>query len=461
MSETQTFDCPTPVAVRGTSDICIIGAGSSGVTVAKALKEQGLACDIFEEGSDIGGMWRYENDNGQSSCYASLHIDTSRPNLSYSDFPIDPSLPDFLSHDQFLKYLEAYADHFGIRQLVTFGTAVTAVEPVGNRFRVRLSTAQERDYGTVIVANGHLSDPRMPDFPGSFDGETIHSHYYRTAAPYDGKRVMVVGLGNSAVDIAVDISRRAEHVFISTRRSAWIMPKYLLGRPVDQVSGFIGRTLGLPTTVTRRVMARLIRLVMGDQRRFGLPQPEHPMWREHATLSQELLPYIGHGYISVKPNIRELRGDRVAFVDGTEEVLDAIIYATGYNIAFPFLSRAVFDPDNQAGRLYRRMISLDHPGLIFAGLVQPVGPTIPLVEIQGKWIAGVLSGKIQLPTDDVRQCEVEAHLERQRRIYLNSARYMLEVDYRDYSQEMYGDLRTGRAGGLSEPQAHKSEKSIA
>jgi dimethylaniline monooxygenase (N-oxide forming) len=208
-------------------------------------------------------------------------------------------------------------------------------------------------------------------------------------------------------------------------------------------------------------MARLIRLVTGDQRRFGLPKPEHPMWREHATLSQELLPYIGHGYISVKPNIRELRGERVAFVDGTEEVLDAIIYATGYNIAFPFLSRAVFDPDSQAGRLYRRMISLNHPGLIFAGLVQPVGPTIPLVEIQGKWIAGVLSGKIQLPTEDVRQCEVEAHLKRQRRIYLNSARYMLEVDYRDYSREMYGDLRTGHTGGLNEPRAHKPEKSIA
>lgn len=427
-------------------DICIIGAGSSGVTVAKALKDEGLAFDIFEMGSDIGGMWRYENDNGQSSCYASLHIDTSKPNLGYSDFPIDSAQPDFLSHAQFLQHLEAYADRFGIRPLVTFRTEVTAVEPVGSRFRVRLGIGEEREYGSVIVANGHLSDPRMPGFPGAFDGEVIHSHHYRTADPYRGKRVMVVGIGNSAVDIAVDICRRAEHVFLSTRRSAWVMPKYLFGRPIDQVGALIARRTRLPTIWVRKIMARLVRLATGDQRRFSLPRPEHPMWREHATLSQELLPYIGHGYISVKPNVSELRGDRVAFADGSEERVDAIIYATGYRTTFPFLAKEVFDPDRQAGRLYRRMVSLEHPGLIFAGLVQPIGPTIPLVEVQGKWIAGVLSGTVELPDDEARRREVMEHRERQRRTYLDSERYVLEVDFRHYSRQMNTDLATGRAG---------------
>jgi dimethylaniline monooxygenase (N-oxide forming) len=428
------------------AEICIIGAGSSGVTVAKALTGEGLAFDIFEKGSDIGGMWRYENDNGQSSCYASLHIDTSRPNLGYSDFPIDPSLPDFLSHAQFLRHLEAYAQRFGIRERVTFNTEVLSVEPSGGGFRVRLSTGSEREYRTVIVANGHLSDPRMPGFPGSFDGEQIHSHHYRTAAPYEGKRVMVVGLGNSAVDIAVDLSRRAARVLVSTRRSAWIMPKYLFGRPIDQVSGAIARRAKLPTPMVRRIMARLVRLSLGDQRRFGVALPAHPMWREHATLSQELLPYIGHGYISMKPNVRELRGRRVAFVDGTEEALDAIIYATGYKITFPFLAKQVFDPDLQARRLYRRMVCLDHPGLIFAGLVQPIGPTIPLVEKQGRWIAGLLSGKMRLPDGAIRRREVETHIEHQRKSYVDSARYVLEVDYRHYSKQMHSDLRRGQAG---------------
>ncbi len=431
---------------KAAADVCIIGAGSSGVTVAKSLIERGIEPDIFEKGSDIGGMWRYRNDNGQSSCYASLHIDTSRPNLGYSDFPIDPALPDFLSHRQFLNHLEAYAEEFGVRGRVTYKTEVVSVRPAGTGWAVTLSTGQTRRYGTVIVANGHLWNPRMPTFPGRFDGDAIHSHHYRTADPYDGKRVLVVGLGNSAVDIAVDIARRAAHVFVSTRRSAWIMPKYLLGRPVDHWGALLSRRLRLPTTLSRRIMARFIRLGVGDQRRFGLPRPAHPMWREHATLSQELLPYIGHGYISVKPNVAELRGDRIAFEDGSDEAVDAVIYATGYRTSFPFLDKAVFEPDRQAGELYRRMISLDHPSLIFAGLVQPIGPTIPLVERQGKWIAALLAGDMALPEVEERRREVAAHRERQRRTYLDSARYILEVDYRDYSRDMAADIRRGRAG---------------
>ncbi|MGI3170713.1 flavin-containing monooxygenase [Pseudooceanicola sp. C21-150M6] len=425
--------------------VCIIGAGSSGVTVAKSLKEAGVPFDIFEKGSAIGGMWRYENDNGQSSCYASLHIDTSRPNLGYSDFPIDPSLPDFLSHAQFLAHLERYADHFGITPLVTFRTAVSSVEPEGGRYRVTLDSGEVRDYARVVIANGHLSDARMPEFPGVFDGEAIHSHYYRTADPYIGKRVLVVGIGNSAVDIAVDLCRRAAHVTLSTRRSAWVMPKYLMGVPIDQWSGFLGRKLRLPTPAVRRIMAQLIKLGVGDQRRFGLPRPDHPMWREHATLSQDLLPNIGHGYIDVKPNLSELKGDRVAFVDGTEAGYDAIIYATGYGVSFPFLSEAVFDP-SQSGELYRRMVVPAHPGLIHAGLLQPVGPTIPLVEVQGKWIAALSSGRMEMPDHAGMVAEIAAHRDYQRRVYLDAPRYMLEVDYKTYVGQMQSDMTAGRAG---------------
>lgn len=429
------------------ADICIIGAGSSGVTVAKSLAAEGLAFDIFEKGSDIGGMWRYENDNGQSSCYASLHIDTSRPNLGYSDFPIPQDMPDFLSHAQFLHYLERYAEAFGIRERVTFNTEIESVTPQEDGgFSVKIKGGEARSYAHVIVANGHLSHPRMPQFEGQFDGRQIHSHHYRTADPYQDARVLVVGLGNSAVDIAVDIARRAEHVTLSTRRSAWVMPKYLFGIPIDQVSGFIGKKLRLPTPVTRRIMARLIRLGVGDQRRFGLPRPAHPMWREHATLSQELLPYIGHGYISIKPDVARLTGGGAVFADGSQEVFDAVIYATGYNIRFPFLDPAHFDPDRQAGALYRRMISLDYQGLIFAGLVQPVGPTIPLVEKQGAWIAAHLAGKMALPDTAARAAEVAAHRAAQEKTYLGSARYVLEVDYKTYAAQMAGDLARGVAG---------------
>lgn len=425
---------------------CIIGAGSSGVTVAKALKEAGQVFDIFEIGSQIGGMWRYGNDNGRSSCYASLHIDTSRPNLGYSDFPIDPKLPDFLSHRQFLGHLEAYAAAHGIPEQVTFNTRVESVVPVAGGYRVTLGSGETREYDRVVIATGHLTDTRQPEFPGTFDGESLHSHHYRTADPFIGKRVLVVGIGNSAVDIAVDLCRRAEHVTLSTRRSAWVMPKYLMGVPIDQWSGFLGRRLRLPSPVVRRIMAQLIKLGVGDQRRFGLPRPEHPMYREHATLSQELLPMIGHGYIDVKPNVAELRGDRVGFVDGTEATYDAVIYATGYEVTFPFLDRGVFDPDLQLGELYRRMVVPAHPGLIHAGLVQPVGPTIPLVEVQGKWIAALVSGAMTLPSREHMDAEIRAHRDYQRRIYIDSPRYVLEVDGKLYSAQMKADMKAGVAG---------------
>lgn len=428
-------------------DICIIGAGSSGVAAAKALKERGLAFECFEKGSDLGGMWRYENDNELSSAYKSLHIDTSRKNLGYSDFPIPEDKPDFLSHADFLQHLESYADHFGIRPLVTFRTEVTRVEPQPDgTWAVSLSKGETRTYRSVVVANGHLWDPRLPSFPGRFDGDAIHSHYYRTAAPFEGKRVLVVGIGNSAVDIAVDLCRRAESVTLSTRRSAWIMPKYLMGIPVDRWSAFLGGKLRLPTRVVRKVMARLIRLGVGNQERFGVKRPEHPMWREHATLSQELLPYVGHGWISIKPNIRELQGDHVLFDDGTRMACDAIVYATGYRTSFPFLAPEVFTvEDGKPPALYRRIALPDRPGLYMIGLVQPIGPTIPLVEIQAKWLAAVLSRKLRLPSRDEMWTEIEDHRRTVARTYVRSPRYTLEVDFRSYARQLNRSM-TGAFG---------------
>ena len=422
------------------ADICIIGSGSSGIAVAKALMERGLAFECFEKGSDIGGMWRYENDSGLSSAYASLHIDTSRNNLGYSDFPIPTDMPDFLSHSQFLSYLEAYANQSGVRPFIHFNTAVQTVETLPDgRWRVKLADA-ERMFRTIVVANGHLWDPRWPDFPGHFDGEQVHSHHYRTAAPYEGKDVLVVGLGNSAVDIAVDLARRAKSVTISTRRSAWIMPKYLMGIPIDRWSTFLSRKLRLPTRIARMAMARLIRLGQGDQERFGVRRPKHPMWREHATLSQELLPYLGHGWITMKPNIERLDGQQVVFEDGSSRPIDAIIYATGYKTSFPFFAAGTVEAN-----LYRRVISLQQPGLYFAGLIQPVGPTIPLVEIQARWIAAVLSGAVRLPEAAVMHTEIERHHERQRKTYLDSDRYALEVDFKTYAKQMHADIRKGAA----------------
>jgi dimethylaniline monooxygenase (N-oxide forming) len=188
-------------------------------------------------------------------------------------------------------------------------------------------------------------------------------------------------------------------------------------------------------------MSRLIFLAVGDQTRFGVPKPKHPMWREHATLSQELLPYVGHGWIKIKPNIESFSGKDVRFSDGSCERFDAIIYATGYRPTMPFLSPDIFSvKDNEPVDLYRQIASPVHPGLFFAGLVQPIGPTIPLVEVQARWIASVLADEIEMPQVDKMRAEIKSHHEKKRRAWLDSARYTLEVDAKAYAAELTSDI---------------------
>jgi dimethylaniline monooxygenase (N-oxide forming) len=429
--------------------ICIIGAGSSGLITGKVLKEAGLGYDCFEKGSDIGGMWRYLNDNGASSCYRSLHIDTSIKNLAYSDFPFPAGSPDFPSHRDVTRYFEAFADRHALRDRIAFRREITEVAPAGGGWRVKLADGEERAYDAVIVANGHLWKPRFPSFPGSFDGEVLHSHDYKTPEPFVGKDVLVVGIGNSAVDIAVDVARVANSLAISTRRSAWVLPKYLLGVPIDRWGTFLAGKLNLPVPVARAIVGKAARLIYGRQEKFGLPTPAHPIWREHATLSQEMLPYLGHGWISIRPNIAKLSGEEVLFEDGGADRYDAIIYATGYKTEFPFLAPEIFAvEDNRKVRLYRRMLPPDRTGLFFAGLVQPIGPTIPLVERQARWLAAVLKGKIALPSPEVMEREIDRHHQKVASRYVGSARYTLEVDFRTYAKELAGDIARGVAGAF-------------
>jgi len=427
--------------------VCIIGAGSSGVAAAKALHAQGVAVEGFEIGSDIGGMWRYQNDNGLSSAYRSLHIDTSGGNLGYPDHPIPDQYPDFLSHAEVLEWLESYAERFDVRRHFRFNCKVERVEPEeGGAWRVTLAGGEVRRCRAVIVANGHLWDPRTASFPGSFEGEQIHAHHYRTAEPFSGKRVLVIGIGNSAVDIAVDVCKSASRTFVSTRRSAWVMPKYIMGIPVDRWGAFFGRKLRLPTPVSRTLVRWLAYLVVGDQTRFGVPRPSHPIWREHATLSQELLPYCGHGWIRMKPNVRELQGRQVVFDDGSVEQVDAIIQATGYKTSFPFLDPALFQVNEEVPALYRRMAPPGLPGLFFLGLLQPVGPTIPLVEVQARWVAALLGGAMRAPDATTMQREIDAHVQAVRRRYVGSARYALEVDAGTYTRQLRRDMASAQAG---------------
>jgi dimethylaniline monooxygenase (N-oxide forming) len=313
---------------------------------------------------------------------------------------------------------------------------VEAVRPEsGGSFAVTLRNAQgeltTKRYGAVCVANGHHWNPRFPDFPGEFAGQAMHSHFYRAPDGFEGKRVLVVGLGNSACDIACEVSRVARTTFISTRRGAHIIPKYLSGVPMDTlIPAFFWRHF--PYWMIRPVISSALRLARGRHSWYGLPDPKHRFFEEHPTISADLLNYLGHGYLKVKPNIQELAGDKVRFVDGSEEEIDILIYATGYNIAFPFLDETVIDTrQNQVG-LYKNVVHPHFPNLYFIGLVQPWGAIMPLAEAQSKWVADLLTGKLDLPTREEMLRDVRRYRRKMARRYTQSARHTIQVDFHPY-----------------------------
>ncbi len=439
--------------------VCIIGAGSSGIASAKTLHERGIPFDCFEKGSGIGGNWRYNNDNRMSSAYQSLHINTSRDKMAFSDFPMPKSYSEFPHHTLILKYFEKYVDHFGFRDKLTFQTSVDRVEPLpdgGYEVTVTDRDGQQRSerYSAVLVANGHHWSPRHVTFPGQFTGESMHSHYYKTLDCLIGKRVLVVGIGNSACDIACEASRVAEATFLSTRNGAHVIPKYMFGIPMDKIApGFCWKYL--PHPLFRFLFGTALRLARGPQGNYGFPTPKHKILQEHPTISSELLNLVGHGRILMKPNISELQGDKVKFVDDSVESIDLIVYCTGYQITFPFLDSTILNPANNEVPLYRNVVHPDYPGLYFIGLVQPWGAIMPLAELQSKWVADLLEGRSGLPSTEAMKVAVRRDREKVARRYVKSDRHTIQVDYYPYEallkKERKRRLKRDSAPAISEP----------
>lgn len=432
---------------HSTLPVCIIGAGSSGIACAKTLYERGVAYDCFEKGSGVGGMWRFNNDSGLSSAYRSLHINTSRDVMQYSDFKMPADYPPFPDHSLILRYFENYVDHFGFRDTITFRTSVEAVRRDGDAWLVTVRDADgietTKRYSAVCVANGHHWNPRWPDFPGKFSGKIMHSHDYRTPAGLEDKRVLVVGLGNSACDIACETSRVARAAFMSVRRGCHIIPKYLFGWPMDTfVPRIIWRTV--PFWMIRPFIGFGLYLQRGKHSWYGLPEPEHRFFEEHPTISADLLNCLGHGNLKIRPNVKELAGDRVRFVDGSEERVDVVIYCTGYNITFPFLEESIICPVDNQVELYKNVVHPDQRHLYFIGLVQPWGAIMPLAELQSKWIADILTGTAGLPERDQMQGDIRRRREALARRYTKSARHTIQVDFHPYSKELERERKAGR-----------------
>jgi len=433
---------------------CIVGAGSSGIAACQVLQARGIPFDCFEKGSQVGGNWRYENDNGMSSAYRSLHINTSRRVMAFKTLPMPDHYPDYPDHFQMAAYFDEFVDRFALRERIRFRTEVLDVEPADGEWEVTVEGPDgEREtnrYRAVLVANGHHWDPRWPEppFPGAeeFTGEQIHVHHYREPDVLRGKRVLVLGIGNSATDVAVESSRIADATFLAMRRGAYVLPKYLNGKPIDETATpLISR---LPLSVQRFFSMRMLEMAVGDMTSYGLPKPDHKLFEAHPTVSSELLPRLGHGDIEVKPNIERFNGGRaVRFVDGSEEEIDLVIYCTGYRITFPFFEESVLAaPDNRLP-LYRRVVSVERPGLYFIGFIQPLGPIMPLAEAQAEWVADLLEGRAALPAPSEMRRQIEREERKMGKRFVASKRHTVEVDFHPYLREIRHERRQAAQRG--------------
>lgn len=428
---------------------CIIGAGSSGITTARMLQKNNIPFDWYEMSDNIGGNWYYKNPNGMSSCYQSLHIDTSKTVLQFDEFPLPEDAPDYLHHSDIYTYLNQYVDFCKLREHITFNTEVVAAELTEEKiWRVELGDEDSHYYDMLFVCNGHHWSPRWPSpaFSGSFDGIELHSHDYLTPfEPHDmrDKNVVVVGVGNSAMDIASELSQRsiAKNLWVSTRRGVYIFPKYIFGKPADK---FTALSPGwLPGPIQRFLMDVSAPLTVGKMEKFGLPKPDFRPSQCHATVSGEFLLRAGGGDIKIKPTIKSLEGDQVHFVDDSVEKVDAIIYATGYNVAFPFLDKSLVNVEDNQLPLFKRIFIPEYPNLFIIGLAQVLPALMPFPREQLKLVEAYLQGRYTLPSVDEMHRITLRDQKRYTGHFYKAARHTMQVDSIKYAYEMKKELKVG------------------
>lgn len=337
------------------SKIAVIGAGPVGISVARALKAKGIAYDQLEAGSALGGNWRH-------GVYETAHIISSKKTTEFPDYPMPSDYPDFPSAAQMLKYLEDYAQHYGLGENMQFDSEVTSVAPVENNLWEVGIGGEKRIYEGVVICNGHHWDPRWPKYPGAFTGEMIHSKDYKNPDQLKGKRVLVIGGGNSACDIVSEAARVSESSHLSLRRGYWFLPKSFYGRPTAEML-----TTWLPVWMQRIHLQTLIKIVVGDYRDYGLMKPDHKLFEHHPTINTELLHYLKHGRIKAHPDIKKFDGRVVEFVDGKRETFDLIVCGTGFHVSIPFLAPNVVTVRGPVVEAHWEMVAPHHRQLYVFG----------------------------------------------------------------------------------------------
>ncbi|MFD0318922.1 flavin-containing monooxygenase [Streptomyces flavalbus] len=424
--------------------VCVIGAGLSGLAVARALKERGIGFVCLEKAPDVGGIWRRPGAGEPGPGYLSLHLNTAKQLTAYRDFPMPDAYPLYPRHDEVAAYLRAFAEWTGVLDRIETRTEVVSVRRRDDGLWTVLSrdaqgTVTARQFEQVIVASGHNSAPSLPSPlpPGAdtFSGTILHSLDYRDGSDFTGQRVVVVGLGASAVDIAADLSRHAGRTLLSVRRGLHILPKQLFGLSLDEIAEAPWWT-GMSFEEQRRFVEQALLVARGRLGDYGLPEPDHPVFSSAVTISDEILSRIRHGTVTPKPSIASFDGPLVTFADGTWAEADAVVYCTGFRMDFPFLPAGCPAGADGAVRLYKRAVAPERPGLYFVGLVRPLGAITRLVEAQAHWLARIIAGETGLPPAEVMRAEIDAYLDGIAARYGRTEGASIQVDVGPYLGEL-------------------------
>ena len=422
---------------------CIIGAGSSGIVAGKMMKQAGMPFDIIEREDEVGGNWYYGKPH--SSVYKSTHLISSKAMTAYLDYPMPDDYPDYPSHVQILAYLRDYARHFGVYDHIEFNTSVENCERADSgEWDITLGNGETRRYKGLVIANGHNWDPKYPNVKGEFNGTTLHSADYKTPDVIRDKRVLVVGAGNSGCDIAVESAQNAEQTFHSTRRGYYYAPKYALGKPSDVVNE-ASLNLGVPVWLRRIINGLLLKILVGDLRNYGLRKPDHKFYETHPIVNQHITYYMGHGKITPKGDVSELCGDSVKFVDGTTEAIDVLIYATGFNITFPFIdSEKYLNWRDGRPDLYMHAFHREYDNLFVIGLIQPDSGQFWIADLQAQVMVGYLKAMaVGSPEAQAfKQTKATAYPELSGGVsYVDSTRHLLEIAHHVYKRIMKAHIK--------------------
>ncbi|XP_072018168.1 dimethylaniline monooxygenase [N-oxide-forming] 2-like [Amphiura filiformis] len=437
--------------------VAIIGAGTSGLVAMKCCLDEGLVPVCYERTSDIGGLWCFreysdkpENRFSTTTVCRSTVTNISKEFMAFSDFPMPKEFPNYLHNSHVYNYLDMYAEKFNLKPHIVFNTNVKLISKTDDydstgRWRLDLENKDgcvgQEIYDAVLVCNGHDVTPLYPQLSGleDFQGNVIDTKDYKRPIGYDDKRVLVVGIGNSACDVAVELARIAEKVYLSTRGGSWILSRLQEGGlPLDVIA--IRRVGGLiPEPLREWKLQRGINNRL-DHTIHPL-KPKHGIFASGITVNDELPYHIVNGNIVLKPDVKRLTKTSVEFQDGTYEDIDCVILGTGYDITFP-IDPSIVSVDNCKVHLYRFMFppDLKHPTLAIIGLTKQAGPVNPVSELQSRWCARLIKGICKLPSEDQMVQHIAKHKEIQKKTCRESPRLTTKIDFIPYMDEIASEI---------------------